>query len=84
MRESRSGLPQQRQRTSSEPLMLTEKEAARVLGFSYRTLQKWRGIGAGPLFVKATSRGAVRYRRSDLLDWVNRRLRHSTSDDGKG
>ena len=80
MRESRSGLPHQGQRASSE--MLTEKEAAKLLGFSYRTLQKWRGRGEGPLFLKITARGAIRYRRADLFEWTKQRLRRSTSDDG--
>ena len=67
---------------SSEPMLLTEKQAAKILGFSPRTLQKWRGRGDGPAFLKISSRGAVRYRRSDLEDWVANRLRRSTSDVG--
>ena len=61
--------------------LLTEKEAAKLLGFSVRTLQGWRYRGGGPRFVRV-SRGCVRYRRQDLDEWVESRLRWSTSDDG--
>ncbi len=61
--------------------LLTETEAAKVLGFSVRTLQGWRCRGGGPRFVRI-SRGCIRYRREDLDGWVVSRLRWSTSDDG--
>lgn len=70
------------QKWPKEPLLIGEKEAARILGFSPRTLQKWRSRGDGPPFLKISSRGAVRYRRSDLEAWVTQCLRRSTSDDG--
>jgi len=41
-------------------------------------LQNWRLRGGGPAFVKVSAR-AVRYRLSDLADWVNRRIRLNTS-----
>lgn len=66
---------------SPEPL-LCEKEAARYLSFSHRTLQKWRGRGDGPIFLKTSDRGSIRYRLSDLEEWKISRLRRSTSDDG--
>lgn len=62
-------------------LLLTEAETARLIGFSTRTLQKWRMIGEGPRFVRVTAR-AVRYRRSDIDEWIESRLRTSTSDPG--
>ena len=61
--------------------LLTESEAARILGFSIRTLQGWRYRGGGPRFVRV-SRGCIRYRREDLEAWIEERLRWSTSDDG--
>lgn len=63
--------------------LLTEKEAAKILGFSIRTLQNWRHRGGGPRFVRV-SKGCIRYRREDLEAWVEERLRWSTSDDGQG
>jgi len=58
--------------------LLTEKQAARYLGFSPRALQNWRLRGGGPLFVKISNR-AVRYRLSDLIQWVERRVRTNTT-----
>lgn len=48
--------------------LLTEAQAAQVLSLSIRTLQSWRGRGSGPQFVRAGR--AVRYRRSDIEEWV--------------
>jgi excisionase family DNA binding protein len=49
--------------------LMTEKEAARFLSMSYRTLQSWRSAGAGPSYFKLGR--SIRYRRSDLLLWVD-------------
>jgi predicted DNA-binding transcriptional regulator AlpA len=49
--------------------LLNEIEAAKALGFSVRALQNWRVRGGGPVFVKI-SRRSVRYRRRDLLTWI--------------
>ncbi len=68
--------------TPTQPL-LTEAQAGRLLGFSPRTLQKWRARGDGPPFVKLSdNRGAVRYRQCDLAAFIEKRLRRSTSDTG--
>lgn len=48
---------------------LTEKQAARLLSISFRTLQAWRRTGVGPAFIKLGR--AVRYRQQDLVDWAN-------------
>jgi len=64
---------------SGLPLLMTEQEAADLLGFSPRTLQGWRVNGGGPRFVKISKR-CVRYRRQDLTEWVEERMRRSTSD----
>lgn len=63
--------------------LLAEKEVAKKLGFSPRTLQKWRRTGSGPVFMRISPR-CVRYREEDLEAWVKERRRRSTSDDGKG
>ena len=64
-------------------LLLTETEAARILGFSPRTLQKWRIRGDGPSYIKlCDGKGPVRYRRRELDSFLDDRLRHSTSDTG--
>jgi len=49
--------------------LLAEQRAAQLLGLSTRTLQAWRVKGYGPAFIRAGR--AVRYRRRDLLDWMD-------------
>jgi hypothetical protein len=63
----------QRPRTSivapQDPL-LTTPEAGLILKASVEALKKWRQRGVGPIFIKYES-GAVRYRLSVLLQYVN-------------
>ncbi len=61
--------------------LLTEAEAAKLLKFTPRFLQARRVRGDGPAYVHVSSR-AVRYRRSDLVAWIEERVRTSTSDQG--
>ena len=61
--------------------LLTESEAAKLLRFTPRFLQARRVRGDGPAYVSVSSR-AVRYRRSDLVVWIEERVRTSTSDQG--
>ena len=58
--------------------LMPEAEAARLLAVSQRTLQAWRLRGGGPLFVKAGR--AVRYRRRDLISWMDANAVASTSE----
>ena len=53
---------------NDEAALLTEKQAARLLSISNRTLQAWRGRRAGPPFVRAGR--AIRYQRAALVDWM--------------
>ena len=50
-------------------IVLTNKEAARKLGISHRTLEDWRLTNRGPRFVKLGR--LVRYRLPDLLDFMD-------------
>lgn len=61
--------------------LLTEAEAAKLLKFTPRFLQARRVRGDSPPFVRISSR-AIRYRRSDLVAWIEERVRTSTSDSG--
>lgn len=61
--------------------LLTEADAAKLLTFTPRFLQARRIRGNGPPFVRISSR-AIRYRRSDLLTWIEQRVRTSTADCG--
>ena len=60
-----------------EPLdaLLTPEAASSVLAVAPATLEKWRGKGQGPTFVKLSSR-VVRYRRGDLIAFVAGAVRH--------
>ena len=67
--------------TSNEvEALLTEKEVAGALNLKVSTLQRWRWDGSGPPYVKLGA--AVRYRRSDILAFVEANERNSTSDAG--
>ncbi len=57
--------------------LMVENEAAHLLAVSQRTLQAWRLRGGGPRFVKAGR--AIRYRRRDLIDWMETNAVFSTS-----
>ena len=48
--------------------LIAEVQAADFLRISIRTLQAWRSRGAGPAFVRVGR--AIRYRRRDLLAWI--------------
>jgi hypothetical protein len=65
----------------TQKYLLTEAEAARVLGFTPRFLQHRRYVGEGPRFVRVSAR-AIRYRPEDLEAWAADRLRTSTADPG--
>jgi hypothetical protein len=56
---------------------IDETKAADFLCQSIRTLQKWRVTGFGPQFYKPGR--SVRYRRRDLSDWAETRMRKNTS-----
>jgi excisionase family DNA binding protein len=60
--------------------LLDELQAAQLLGLSSRTLQAWRAKGEGPPFVRAGR--AIRYRRRDLMAWVDANTVRSTESSG--
>jgi predicted DNA-binding transcriptional regulator AlpA len=61
---------------------LRTSEAARIVGLSFRTLEKHRTYGTGPRYSKLG--GRVVYRLKDLLAWVELGAKTSTSDPGVG
>ena len=61
--------------------LINEEEAAKFAHLSIRTMQGFRYRGGGPCFVRISSR-CVKYRRIDLRDWTEAKLRTSTSDAG--
>jgi excisionase family DNA binding protein len=48
----------------------TSDYVAELLGLQRNTLEKWRVRGEGPPFAKFG--GRVRYRRSDVLAWIEK------------
>jgi predicted site-specific integrase-resolvase len=61
-------------------LTLSPEEAAQRLGVEVSSLANWRWSGRGPAFVKAG--GRVRYRLTDLAEYLDAQTRTSTSDRG--
>ena len=58
--------------------LITEHEAAGFLNYSTRALQNWRVRGGGPRYIKV-SKKSIRYRRRELIDWAQSKLRTSSS-----
>ena len=57
---------------SQSDYLLTDEEAAKILGVTPGTLQVWRSTGRYKLpFVKVGRN--VRYVRSNLIDWIQER-----------
>ena len=57
--------------------ILTTEEAAQYVRLGKPTLERLRLTGNGPRYAKLG--GSVRYRRSDLDEWLEGRLTNSTS-----
>jgi hypothetical protein len=56
--------------------LLSEKQAARILGVSPRRLERYRAVGTSPRYARIGR--LIRYRQCDLANWVERSLVHST------
>ena len=61
--------------------LLTSAETAALIGIKVGTLEIWRMKGKGPKFAKLGSAGQapIRYRRSDVVAFIEQRLFESTS-----
>jgi|JI9StandDraft_2_1071091.scaffolds.fasta_scaffold191015_2 hypothetical protein len=57
---------------------MSQIDLSERLGVSCRTLERWRWIGVGPLFIKVG--GRVRYRLCDVEAFEHSRLCQSTAD----
>lgn len=62
--------------------LLKTPEAALYLGLSKAFLERDRWAGAKVPFIKISTR-AVRYRLQDLENYIDSRIRKSTSDSGQ-
>ena len=61
--------------------LLTTAEAATYISMSKAFLERDRWAGARIPFIKMGSR-AVRYRKSDLDEYIDKQVRRSTCDNG--
>ena len=54
------------------PALITEREAAEMVGIAYRTWRRWSRSGLAPAPVKIGQgvRPAIRFRKDELLEWV--------------
>ena len=65
----------------AERRFLSENELANRWGLSPKTLQRWRRLGVGPLFVKFSKRVAYPLEgQGGVFDWEQRSLYRSTSE----
>lgn len=60
---------------------LKTNEAAEILDLKPATLEIWRSQGKGPRFLKIGR--AVRYRLSDLEEYLDNAVKNSTSEYGR-
>jgi predicted DNA-binding transcriptional regulator AlpA len=72
--KSRKRLPV---KTETADPLLTVEESAGVLRVSPHTLDKWRTYGGGPRYTRVGRR--IRYRSSDLSQFIDSRTQVSTS-----
>jgi excisionase family DNA binding protein len=52
--------------------LMTEEEVAKLLTVSLSTVKRLRVSGEGPRSIRISTR-VVRYRRQDVLDWMEQR-----------
>lgn len=64
---------------SHVPLVVSEKQAAAMVGLGMRTLQKKRLDGTGPAFVQLTER-RIGYLVSEIQSWLSGRSVRSTAE----
>lgn len=63
---------------NQEDATLTTAQAAEMLGIKPGTLEIWRVYGKSPRYLKI-GRRAVRYRKSDILEFMESCTRENTS-----
>jgi predicted site-specific integrase-resolvase len=66
------------QAVADEPRAFDETQLARRWDISVRTLQQWRRMGIGPIYLKLGNR--VSYRREDIEQYERQALRRGTSE----
>jgi len=66
------------------PELLTSRQAAKLLAIGERTLWRWTrsGQAPAPIHIGIGPRAAVRFRRSDLLAWIDGGCRPPEAKEG--
>ena len=59
--------------------LLTPAAAAEKLSVTAKVLERWRGLGGGPAFIRLTSK-TIRYHPADLAAFVAASTRASTAE----
>lgn len=60
--------------TAAPVPLLSEKEAAKIIGLSVRTLQQRRYLHLPPKYVRLPGTRSIRYRLPDLEEFIERGL----------
>lgn len=58
--------------------LLTSKELAKILNVTTKTLERWRGAGEGPQFVRM-NHSNIRYRTQDVEAFIKARVYSNTA-----
>jgi DNA-binding transcriptional MerR regulator len=67
--------------SSLKEKVMTSREVAKAIGVTRKTLSVWRSNGYGPPYYELTKRTKL-YATEDVIKWLERRKRRSTSDEG--
>ena len=62
-------------------VLYNTKKTAELFGISHRTLESWRISGQGPAFIKMGK--LVKYKQSDLDEFLLNQTRANTSSNGR-
>jgi hypothetical protein len=60
------------------PELMSQEEVAALFDVTVPVLANWRCAGKGPKFVKLG--GRVKYRKSDVVEFIDASVRRSTCD----
>ena len=61
--------------------LMRQEQAALILEVTPRCLENWRHRGGGPRWIQISTR-CIRYRRSDLIQFIEERLKSNTTKCG--
>jgi hypothetical protein len=62
----------------TEQILMTQFELSSRWKLSQRTLERWRILGSGPVYVKLG--GSVRYMLEEVIGYETSRARHCASE----